>query len=739
MIWTPAEITTKLWLDADDASTITASSGDVSQWDDKSADAHEFTAAGGVRPSITAVTQNSKPVMNFDGTEYLTCTSPNGDFTFLHNGTLYTIFTVAKFADTANPQTLEILLANNAGSGFNRGVFYGYEDRAVVSGSNDAACFQVSNGASGASGRTIWNFGLSGNPIFTEFNDFAPANTFNVLAYIADPANGTAAARAKVRTNGGTLLGNQTFSNSPNGSAPAFPLQIAASGNNSLASNVDIAEIIIVEGAVPDATRYRLEGYLAWKWGLEGSLPGGHPYESAAPTLPDTTAPTLSSPTGSATGATTIDASVDTDEGNGTLYWVATTSATGPSEAQVQAGEDHTGAAAADSGSQAVSGTGTQSVGATGLSAATGYYVHFQHQDAATNDSTVSTTAEITTDASGPTITGQPSNTTVDENTVATFTVTATGTGTLTYQWQEDTGSGFSDMTGETSATLDFTAVEADDQNDYRCVVTDDNGSTTSGSATLTVTALAPTIDTQPQAASVSEFSTATFTVAATASAGSLSYQWQEDSGAGFGNMAGETADTLSFTAALADSGNEYRVVVTDSNGSVTSSAAALTVADAAPTIDTQPSSVSVEEGQDATFTVAATGVSGTLTYQWYDASDDSQLSGETGASLTVTAALSDSGNSYYVTVTDDSGSTQSSTVTLTVTEAVVVPRQGLIDNTEPTTPSTPDRRPTVRFRSVDWAAQAASLEGEVVEVEDYIFSGRTFYRRDKLRNPKDD
>jgi hypothetical protein len=277
---------------------------------------------------------------------------------------------------------------------------------------------------------------------------------------------------------------------------------------------------------------------------------------------------------------------------------VATTSATGPSEAQVQAGEDHTGAAAADSGSQAVSGTGTQSVGATGLSAATGYYVHFQHQDAEANDSTVSTTAEITTDASGPTITGQPSNTTVDENTVATFTVTATGTGTLLYQWQEDTGSGFSDMAGETSATLDFTAVEADDQNDYRCVVTDDNGSTTSGSATLTVTALAPTIDTQPQAASVSEFSTATFTVAATASAGSLSYQWQEDSGAGFGNMAGETADTLSFTVALADSGNEYRVVVTDSNGSVTSSAAALTVADAAPTIDTQPSSVSVEEGQ---------------------------------------------------------------------------------------------------------------------------------------------
>jgi hypothetical protein len=31
-------------------------------------------------------------------------------------------------------------------------------------------------------------------------------------------------------------------------------------------------------------TREKIEGYLAWKWGLEGNLPIGHPYKSAAPT-----------------------------------------------------------------------------------------------------------------------------------------------------------------------------------------------------------------------------------------------------------------------------------------------------------------------------------------------------------------------------------------------------------------------------------------------------------------------
>ncbi len=112
----------------------------------------------------------------------------------------------------------------------------------------------------------------------------------------------------------------------------------------------------------------------------------------------DETAPTLTSPSGSATGSTTASGSVDTDEGNGTLYAVCTTSATPPTAEQVQAGEDDSGAAAAYATSQAVSGTGTQNVNASGLSPETAYYWHFQHQDAAANDSAVSTSSSFTTD-----------------------------------------------------------------------------------------------------------------------------------------------------------------------------------------------------------------------------------------------------------------------------------------------------------------------------------------------------
>ncbi len=117
----------------------------------------------------------------------------------------------------------------------------------------------------------------------------------------------------------------------------------------------------------------------------------------------DVTAPSLSSATDAANGSSASTGSVSTDEGNGTLYWVVTTSATAPSVAQIQVGQDNSSVAAAASGSQSVSGTGVQTLSPapSGLSASTAYTTHFQHQDAATNDSTVVSASGFTTDAAG--------------------------------------------------------------------------------------------------------------------------------------------------------------------------------------------------------------------------------------------------------------------------------------------------------------------------------------------------
>lgn len=107
----------------------------------------------------------------------------------------------------------------------------------------------------------------------------------------------------------------------------------------------------------------------------------------------DTTAPILSSPTGTATSHNTASGTVSTDEGNGTLYWFVSTSGTPPSAANLK-----TGVGAASYGNQSVTGTGTQTVSSiTGLTASTGYYIHYLHTDAATNDSDIVTSAQFTT------------------------------------------------------------------------------------------------------------------------------------------------------------------------------------------------------------------------------------------------------------------------------------------------------------------------------------------------------
>ena len=99
-------------------------------------------------------------------------------------------------------------------------------------------------------------------------------------------------------------------------------------------------------------------------------------------------------------------------------------------------------------------------------------------------------------------------------------------------------------------------------------------GSGSSSKATPGSDSSAPTISTQPANQSVNAGQTATFTVVA-AGAAPLSYQWQLNGTA----IAGSTA--ASYTAPVtttADSGQQFRVVVSNSLGSITSNIATLTV-----------------------------------------------------------------------------------------------------------------------------------------------------------------
>ncbi len=168
----------------------------------------------------------------------------------------------------------------------------------------------------------------------------------------------------------------------------------------------------------------------------------------------------------------------------------------------------------------------------------------------------------------------------------------------------------------------------------------------------------APSIATQPSNQTVVQGANATFSVVANGAA-PLAYQWRFN-GADISN-----ATTNSYTrtnAQPADAGS-YTVVVTNNSGSVTSDVATLTV-NVPPTISVQPQSLTVTQGNNAMFTVTATGTP-SPGYQWRF--NGANISSATNSSYTRTGAQSGDAGSYTVVVTNVAGSITSSVATLTV------------------------------------------------------------------------
>jgi len=176
--------------------------------------------------------------------------------------------------------------------------------------------------------------------------------------------------------------------------------------------------------------------------------------------------------------------------------------------------------------------------------------------------------------ATVPVIDDQPVSVSTTVGSTATFIASALGSSPLTYQWQRNGV----DIAGATSAFYVTPALTLDDQGArYRLVVRNAYGSATSAEATLTVTAVvlaAPTIDTQPTAVTAMQGQTATFFVLASGSP-TPTFQWLKNGVA----ITGATAAVYTTPAlTTADSGASYSVRVTNSQGSVTSASALLTV-----------------------------------------------------------------------------------------------------------------------------------------------------------------
>jgi len=187
--------------------------------------------------------------------------------------------------------------------------------------------------------------------------------------------------------------------------------------------------------------------------------------------------------------------------------------------------------------------------------------------------SVTSSTAALTVKPRPPAISGAPVSASVASGQTVNFSVAADGSAPLSYQWQRNG----SNIAGATAANYTTAALTAGDSGaQYRVIVSNAASAVTSNAATVTVTTatVAPSVTTAPQAVSVTVGQAATFSVSA-AGTTPLSYQWQRN-GADISGAAGATYTMPA--AALADSGANFSVRLSNAAGNVTSSGAKLTV-----------------------------------------------------------------------------------------------------------------------------------------------------------------
>ena len=248
-LWTPDRITTALWLDAADASTITESGGAVSQWADKSGNGRDATqATGNAQPALTSDAINSLDALTFDGSnDQLDISNPP-----INGTTPRSIFAVVRphtYGSNANGFLALTSVRDEVGSTWDQSIeLDGFYIRIF--------------------GNAYWTPAPELNTPHLSSVIWASGSVDNTAVF----SNGSAMTLA-----GGNY---QTIDTAvADAVIGATPLQPSTHFDG------DIAEIVIVASAVDTPTRQKIEGYLAHKWGLAASLPAEHPYKDSAPGL----------------------------------------------------------------------------------------------------------------------------------------------------------------------------------------------------------------------------------------------------------------------------------------------------------------------------------------------------------------------------------------------------------------------------------------------------------------------
>ena len=258
----------------------------------------------------------------------------------------------------------------------------------------------------------------------------------------------------------------------------------------------------------------------------------------------------------------------------------------------------------------------------------------------------------------------------------ASFSAQAFGTPVPDLAWQASVdGTTWTTIPGATSGTYTLAATTLqDNQRLYRAVATNSVGTVASLAARLTVspTPSAPVIVTAPAGVTVGDLGTATFSVVADGQP-TPTFQWQlsTDGGVTFANINGATASAYVVSSPAASwDGRRYRVVATNSLGSVDSAAATLTVI-AHPTFSLQPASTGWRPGAVPAYFVAGVDGGG-VNLQWQTSRDGGttwvDAAGATSTSFVLSALADGTVGQVRLAATNGAGTFYSTVASLSPT-----------------------------------------------------------------------
>lgn len=242
-----------LWLDAQDAATVTSSGGYASQWNDKSGQSYNLTqATGGSQPAYAS------SAMTFSGNRFFNIPAAS-----INNASAYCYFfvftpvaalnwiTVKQRDGTNTYNVLSMTNTTNSGgqntAGTSQYLYFHNQNNGTVANSGSALTLSQQQLITITFDGTNFIMYRNGTQLSSTTGTFAIANATTITNY----------------TMGLWNLGGVV--------------------QNSGTTNFSMNEFGFYNQGLTTLNRQKLEGYLAWKWGLQDSLPGDHPYRNSPP------------------------------------------------------------------------------------------------------------------------------------------------------------------------------------------------------------------------------------------------------------------------------------------------------------------------------------------------------------------------------------------------------------------------------------------------------------------------